>query len=397
MKKNAKILSISIAMVILCCMLSSFLSVSSNIQAFSYYETVTQSNVFSNSSTVDELKTLADEIYFSNLDEVKNRTTGYSGEKKFAQILAGEMDELSLSFVEGDSYIQTFSLGQSSSQNVLGLIDNQSEKYVVLGAHLDAVYVQGKSFGFSDNLSGVLGVLQMAQILSSTELPFNVIIAFYGAEEVGCKGSKYFVENLEENIKKNILLSMNFDSIGSGEKQYFYHSDNPTKYGAALDNIIKNYEINKAGFNSRYSPVVSLDINFTSLGIMSDNSSYLKHGINAVTFFAGDLDAINGLGFFEKQGYDKIMHNTDTAETNLEIFGDLFYENITNCIELTTSLLASQEFNEENFAPNQVNVILFSVWAMKIVGVILILIILAIYFIVINKKYPKRNLKNKKK
>ena len=109
------------------------------------------------------------------------------------------------------------------------------------------------------------------------------------------------------------------------------------------------------------------------------------------------MNATNGLGYFEKQGHNKIMHNTDTAETNLNLFGDLFYENIAYCSYFINQLFTSETFSIDNFKPNQVNVISLSLWGMKIAGVIFIVLIFGVYLIIVNKKYPKKIKHNKKR
>ena len=382
---------------------NNYLNQSSN---FSYNSLSRYSKTFENNELLfneTDIKNLEKELYFNNFDDIKDRTAGSSGEKKFAEILANKLENLNFSyFLKDNSYIQTFSLGNYDSQNVVGVynqINSNNEfdnKYILLGAHIDAVFKDEKSFGFNDNLSGVLGVLLLAQSLINQNFGCNIIVAFYGAEEVGCKGSQYFIENLDTKIKNNILLAVNFDSIGAGENLYYYHSDNSTLYGSVIDNLFNKYSISKLGFNQKFSTLSNLNINHTSLGFLSDNSSFLKAGVNSLTFFAGDLDAKNGLGFFEKQGYEKIMHNTDSFETCYEVFGEKFYENIFNCASYVYNLLNNEEFNTINFQPNQIDVISYSDWALKIVGVVFILVLFVLYLIIINNKYKtKKNITNK--
>lgn len=341
-----------------------------------------------------EIKQLISEIYISSLDEVKNRTAGSHGESAFADILSGKLSEMGLSFLpEIESFTQSFSISDNkTSKNVIGFKNNNSENYVVIGAHYDSIYLEGLSYGFNDNLSGVVGTLQLAKKLSEVNLNYNIIVVFYGAEEVGCLGSKYFLSKLSYEIKNNILLSVNFDSIGSGDKLYYFHTDYPTQYGNIIDSFLSQQAngFNKPNTNRLFSSLFNNDLNYTTISLNSDNSSYIKQGINSLFFFAGDLDTNNGLGFFEKQGYSKIMHNTDTEQVNISVFGDLFYENISAITDLCFNLFADESFNESNFYAGQIDVMLYSDWVLKILGVILIALIITGFYIFVNLKDKKK-------
>ena len=170
----------------------------------------------------------------SNFDEFlsrcgKNRTAFTSGEEKTSKYLAEEMMEAGLEFYFGDSYIDKFRHGQDFSQNVVGLKKSKTgDKYVVLGAHYDNAYnlyndseLNGSN-GVYDNASGVICLLSIMKQLQYVEMPFHIIYVFYGAEEYGMLGSKYFISHFSEIDKKQLLFAFNFDSIGVGEYNYFY-------------------------------------------------------------------------------------------------------------------------------------------------------------------------------
>lgn len=211
-------------------------------------------------------------------------------------------------------------------------------------------------------------------------------------QKAGCLGSKYFLSQLSPEIKNKILFSVSFDSIGSGEKLYYFHTDYPTHYGNIIDEFASRQvnNFNKPSANRLFSSLFNNGLNYTTVSLNSDNSSYIKQGINSLLFFAGNLDAGNGLGFFEKQGHNKIMHNTDTEQVNIEVFGDLFYENISVTTDFCFNLLTDANFNESNFYAGQINVMLYSDWTLKIFGVILIGLIFAGFYIFINLKYKKK-------
>ena len=355
---------------------------------FSMLSINSKSDTFAESDYTTKINNYLTEYYINIEDNVKNRTAGTVGEKFMANTLATYLETNGFAkYGELEGYLQEFKIKNGNSNNVLGVVDNNKEKYIVIGAHYDAVYKSGKSYGYNDNFSGIVANMIMAETLK-TQTDFNVIVGFWGAEEIGCEGSTYFAKNLPSEIRENIMLYINFDSIGAGDYLYYYHNDFETKYGDTLDKFFKGSEIKKYE-NQLYSNNANLGINYTNLGLNSDNSSFLKMAINSLNFFAGNLDANNGLGFFETAGHDKIMHNTDSKETINEVFGEKFVANINTVLLQTTALIESEYFTAENFSDGQIKTFLFSDWVLKGIGVSVVAIMFVAY-VVYNKTTSRR-------
>eukprot|EP00007_Cunea_sp_BSH-02190019_P001377 CAMPEP_0174243860 /NCGR_PEP_ID=MMETSP0417-20130205/33109_1 /TAXON_ID=242541 /ORGANISM="Mayorella sp, Strain BSH-02190019" /LENGTH=578 /DNA_ID=CAMNT_0015323455 /DNA_START=9 /DNA_END=1745 /DNA_ORIENTATION=+ len=90
---------------------------------------------------------------------------------------------------------------------------------VVVGSHLDSVPAGP---GINDNGSGSSNTLEMAIQLKKTglykDLVNQVRFCFWGAEELGLKGSRAYVSNLVDNDPeelKKIACNLNFDMEGS--------------------------------------------------------------------------------------------------------------------------------------------------------------------------------------
>ena len=85
---------------------------------------------------------------------------------------------------------------------------------VMIGAHLDSV---PEGPGINDNGSGSATVLEIALQMSRLEIePRNrVRFAFWGAEELGLLGSRYYVEHLSREKTGDIAAYLNFDMVGS--------------------------------------------------------------------------------------------------------------------------------------------------------------------------------------
>ena len=346
--------------------------------------------VYAQQTTTQNVENLINEYYLSDIDNVKNRTAGSAGELAMAQKLSGFMGAMNFDYFGAEtSHLQSFDISKTlSSQNVVGVQNCGAENYVILGAHYDCIY-KDVSFGYSDNLSGVVGLMATAQMLQGYTA-HNLIYAFWGAEEVGCLGSEHFVENLPDEIKEKTLLYINFDSIGAGDYRYYYTNDFQTTYGAKIDKIFAAQDVKKYQSNL-YSNATTNSVNYTTLGMQSDNSSFLKAGINSLSFFAGNLSTNNGLGFFETVNHPRIMHNTDTKSTIDEVFGQThFAQNIAAFSNLAVGLLNNAEFTAQTFLPAQINPNLYSDVTLKIAGVVFVVIGFGAYLVVYYFKYKKQ-------
>ena len=88
------------------------------------------------------------------------------------------------------------------------------EGVFILGAHFDTVHF---TEGANDNGSGVTALLAIAGHIIEREYPFTVRLLLFGAEEVGLRGSRHYVEQLTERERWEIIGMINFDSPGSGD------------------------------------------------------------------------------------------------------------------------------------------------------------------------------------
>ena len=320
----------------------------------------------------------------SFLDYSANRTAGSQGEKTSAEYIENKLSSFGLESLY-ENFQQTFSYDENSSQNVLAIKRNSSEKYVIIGSHYDAIFKLGVSEGVNDNASGVITNLLLAEYFSSQNLSYNLIFAFFGAEEEGFLGSQYFLDNLNENIKENILLYINLDSIGAGKNLYYYHYDQATCYGNFIDKTL-NEKVLKLGYNKLFSNKSTLGTSYYHIGMLSDNMTFLKQGINSLNFFAGDLNS-SDFGFHEIDGQDKIMHKTDSLETIGNTFGESFYSNMQDIYENIIILLTSDNF-ESAMQVKEINPIVLTDWFLKLVAgsFVLVLMLLTIIFFKIKAK-----------
>ncbi len=121
--------------------------------------------------------------------------------------------------------------GQATTFNVLGETgDGDADKVVMAGAHLDSV---NAGPGIQDNGSGSAAILEVAEQMRKVKPRNKVRFAWWGAEESGLVGSRFYVGNLAPEEQDQIALYLNFDMIGSPNYVFFiYDGDDSDGVGA---------------------------------------------------------------------------------------------------------------------------------------------------------------------
>ncbi len=126
---------------------------------------------------------------------------------------------------------------EESTRNVIAQTKTGSTTDVVMvGAHLDSV---AEGPGINDNGSGVAAVLETALQLGSSPSVRNAVrFGFWGAEEVGLRGSINYVDSLDVDSLRDIALYLNFDMLASPNPGYFtLDGDQSTRPGARVPRV----------------------------------------------------------------------------------------------------------------------------------------------------------------
>ncbi len=98
------------------------------------------------------------------------------------------------------------------------------DNVVMAGAHLDSVQ---RGAGINDNGSGSAALLETAIRMARAKPANKVRFAWWGAEESGLLGSRFYVANLSEDAADDIALYLNFDMIASPNYTFgIYDGDN---------------------------------------------------------------------------------------------------------------------------------------------------------------------------
>jgi alkaline phosphatase isozyme conversion protein len=233
-------------------------------------------------------------------DKIGSRVAGSQKEKEASQYLVEQLKLLGL-----NPKIQEFTYVRQGttyhSQNVIASISGKSSKELIIGAHFDSV---GVGSGADDNASSVGVVLETLQSLSNKKTPYSLKIIFFGSEEVGLQGSKYYVSQMTEAEKKNSIAMINLDSLIAGDYLYVY-GDQGGK-GKLRDLVLQIADKRKVDMIT--NPGLNPEYPAGTTGDWSDHAPFKNAGIpycyfEATNWEIGDLD-----GYTQTVKHGEIWH-----------------------------------------------------------------------------------------
>ncbi len=160
-------------------------------------------------------------------------------------------------------------------KNIIAIIPGRDKKVkneiVMFGAHYDHLGLTPDKevfHGADDNASGTAVCLEVARLLRKLKPKRTIMISFWGAEEQGLYGSKYFIEHPYLNLN-NIIGYFNLDMVGQGNGKINLMG---TYYSEKIFEIIErnlNPEIKKLIIPRRGGPGGSDQTYFLLYGIPS--------------------------------------------------------------------------------------------------------------------------------
>ncbi|MGW3849504.1 M28 family metallopeptidase [Streptomyces fagopyri] len=231
-----------------------------------------------------------------------NRAHGRTGYKASVDYVKAKLDAAGFTTV-----LQQFTSSGRTGYNLIADWPGGDTGHVVMaGSHLDSVTAGP---GINDNGSGSAAVLETALAVSRAQYQptRHLRFAWWGAEELGMVGSKYYVNSLSSANRAKISDYLNFDMIGSPNPGYFVYDDDPT-----IEKTFKDY--------------------FTGLGIAtepetegdgrSDHSPFKNAGIPVGGLFSG-ADYIKTAAQAAKwggtsgQAFDRCYHASCDTSSNI--------------------------------------------------------------------------------
>ena len=337
MKKSALVSIISV----ICFLLITFIIYGTFSNFYVYADSMSESNDII-------VKPDALSIYLSKTDI--DKSAGSNGESRTSVYLSDYMKSFDLSFYgEMNSYIDKFRLGiDKESQNVIGVkkASIETNDCIIIGAHYDNSYFlngyQTYSIGALDNATGVVCLMSLIKQFNETNLPFNIIYVFYGAEEIGLSGSETFINSFTIESKKDILLAINLDNIGCGEYTYYYAGDSANSFTKIFN--FDRYNISSMPYYSKLNILSSFEGSaYTHIGLQSDNTAFIREGIKTISFFSGNLNSINA-GYKESEKYENISHTKDDNLSTLLHYYPNYNDKLNNVANLIFYTVTKDNF-----------------------------------------------------
>jgi Zn-dependent M28 family amino/carboxypeptidase len=169
--------------------------------------------------------------------------------------------------------------GKRPSRNVVAeTFGGGDGALIVVGAHLDSV---PEGPGINDNGSGTAAVLEAALQLAQepAQRRSHVRFAFWGAEERGLIGSRYYVDALSEEERRRIALYINLDMVGSPNFTRYVQGAAATGDGplaVARRELVAEFREHGLNIEER-----------TGTRFGSDDSSFSQKGIPTVGLYTG--------------------------------------------------------------------------------------------------------------
>jgi Zn-dependent M28 family amino/carboxypeptidase len=230
---NSKIISLGILI---------FLSGMSCIGQTTYVKPLNKERAFSEDSLLQHIKTLSSDAF-------EGRRTGTKGGIKAKQYIINQFEKLNVKPL-GTSFKQNFSFttrGKTyNAVNVLGLIKGTQfpDTYIVISAHYDHEGIlKGEIYnGADDDASGVSALFSFAEYLKNNPPKHSVILAAFDGEELGLKGSQYYVKHSIIPFK-SIMMNINMDMISRSDKNALFVVG--TRFNETLKRLILNLNTSK--------------------------------------------------------------------------------------------------------------------------------------------------------
>ena len=254
------------------------------------------------------IEQLKKHIEYLASDNLKGRGTGTEDEKKAAQYIAKQFEQYHLKPLTNQknqvSYFYEFTFRKKKNPhdtsttnspeyhgiNVIGLLDHQADKTIVLGAHYDHLGLgydhnsldpspEGKIHnGADDNASGTAGLLELARYFSQNKnfRAFNLLFIAFSGEELGLVGSKKWIEQPTYPLHK-VYYMINMDMIGrlkdSTKKLIIYGVGTSDQWIPLIDSVSKHFSFHIKKDSSGIGP--------------SDQTSFYLKDIPVLHFFTG--------------------------------------------------------------------------------------------------------------
>ncbi|WP_164215301.1 M20/M25/M40 family metallo-hydrolase [Virgibacillus sp. YIM 98842] len=265
-------------------------------------------------------------------DEIGERVAGTSGEEQARDYLYQTFKDLGY-----DVEVQPFIFGSNGqeSSNVIatkeGYLD--TEKQIIIGAHYDSVR---NVEGVDDNASGVGVMLEAAERAAAADSPYTIHFIAFGAEEVGLRGSHYYVSEMTDIEIESTMAMINLDSLAAGDYMYVH--------GGIADGSIREMALDisdNLGIDLQINPGLNPNYPEGTTGSWSDHAAFENAGI-PIGYFESTNWEIGALdGYTQTEEFGSIWHNParDNMAFIRENLAERMDSHIKNYAQILTELV----------------------------------------------------------
>jgi hypothetical protein len=265
-------------------------------------------------------------------DTIGQRVAGTEGESEALDYIYQQFKQLGYK-----TTVQDFTFNSDGadydSANVIAVKPGKSSKTVIVGGHYDSVDV-GR--GADDSASGIAVILETAEVLKKIKTPYTIKFVAFGAEEVGLKGSAYYVSQMSAKDIKNTVVMINLDSLAVGDKMYVYGDEG--EKGWVRDQSLKIAD--KLKLSLETNPGLNPDYPEGTTGLWSDHAAFVEKGI-PYGYFEGtnwEIGELDGYTQTVKDG--EIWHTEkDTISYIEENYPGRIEEHLSTFSQVLSNLL----------------------------------------------------------
>lgn len=218
-------------------------------------------------------------------DKLKSKLESYGYDVDFQDFEVFDMGDNIREYIHSEDVNIFFNLNPTNSTSSIGTARNiiakskdfdVNKKTLYLSAHYDTT---SDTTGVYDNATGVSAVVEIARNLQNYKNDeINIVYTIFSAEEYFKSGSRYYLSQLSNAEKDNIIGAINIDMIGYEGFEY------PELKTVGPIEIILMQEDNNTlsdAFNNQFNEKYNIN---SELGGMSDDLSFSKLGIPTIYF-----------------------------------------------------------------------------------------------------------------
>ena len=234
----------------------------------------------------------------NNLEAIIN--TSNSRNYINVEVLDSIADFIKLEFSKSSKRVsvQKFEAENRSYSNIIASFGPEAGERIIVGAHYD---VCGDQDGADDNASGVAGLLELSQLLKSTDLKYRIDLVAYSLEEPPFFGTEqmgsYIHAKSLHDAKIPVKGMVSLEMIG-----YFSDEENSQDYPLGF---LKWFYGSKGNYITIVQKSIQGDFSKQFKEIAFENNTLLTKSFRAPSFFGG-IDLSDQRNYW-KFGYSAVM------------------------------------------------------------------------------------------